>query len=155
MSIPASQKRFMPVIPSNERATQSPQTPRSTKLTRESRTPLSVKSSKNKSVNRKEKQESINTKNTGTPISSAKTYMKKSQTPAKRTLIGVLKEKNNYDRTCTEDDSFSTVVLEDKENNRLLNQRASLLLESRNLLETNDGDSSIKVAVRVRPFSER
>ena len=114
MSTPASKNKF---LSSTQTAAQSPKTPRSIKLTREPRTPLSVKSSTNKLLNKKEKEKresttpsrikpSVNNttvssklKNAGTPTSSTKTS-KKSETLAKRTIIGVLKDNQNFDRTC-------------------------------------------------------
>lgn len=58
-----------------------------------------------------------------------------------------------------EEDSFFGLAQERRipvlEEKKSINHRASLLLESEHALQPNFDDSSIKVAVRVRPFSDR
>ena len=148
MSTPLNKKRLLPNP--KDHGTKSPRTPRTAKHIKEQKGPITPSSSLTTSLKNKDTRKST----VQTPrLLKGTTPVKVSQradTPTKRKLLSTKTEV----KESQENDSFSTIILEQKqsigENSCIIKQKMQVPS-----CEANDNNSSIKVAVRVRPFSER
>ena len=151
MSTPLNKKRLLP-LNAKEQVGKSPRTPKTLKKVSESMAPVNPSSSTSL-LKEKKKDKNKELRNSSIPsrFSKGTTPVKvntRLETPARNKLNTKIKE------TEQAQDSFSTIVLEQKqsvaENSHTPKSRMNL-----QPFETGNNNSSIKVAVRVRPFSER
>ena len=142
MSTSLNKKRL---LPKEQQGTKSPKTPRTVKQVKELKASITPSSTtiKTKDTRKSAIQSPRVLKEGTTPIKVGK----KVETPTRRKLLNtktVAKEQQD-------NDSFSTIVLEQKQCTRENPHTPKSKMHDLSC----DTNSSIKVSVRVRPFSER
>ena len=134
------------LLPKEQQGTKSPRTPRTVKQVKEQKTTITPSSTttKTKDTRKSAIQTPRLLKGGTTPIKVGK------KVETRRKLLNTKTEAKEQQ----DNDSFSTIVLEQKQciGENPHTPKSKMHAQS---CEASDSNSSIKVAVRVRPFSER